>query len=103
MVQGFHSDRDRLYMLRIFNRLVDQYLPSNPENKNIIKAKERLGKLQITMKDCGLLQLLLKLVNKDNIVLADEAIKMLSNLLCDSNLQIQNALLDLMKENRSIF
>ncbi len=55
------------------------------------------------MKDCGLLQLLLKLVNKENIVIADEAIKMLSNLLCDSNLDVQNNLLDLMKENRDIF
>jgi hypothetical protein len=37
------------------------------------------------------------------VVLADEAIKMLSNLLCDSNLEVQNNLLDLMKENRDIF
>jgi hypothetical protein len=84
--------------------LVEYYLPSNLNNKaNPIKTKERLAKLQVTMKDCGLLQLLLKLVNNDNVVLADEAIKMLSNLLCDSNLEVQDNLLDLMKENRDIF
>jgi len=47
--------------------------------------------------------LLLKLVSKENIVIADQAIKMLSNLLCDSNLEVQNNLLELMKENRDIF
>ena len=47
--------------------------------------------------------MLLKLVSKENIVIADQAIKMLSNLLCDSNLEVQNNLLELMKENRDIF
>jgi hypothetical protein len=42
-------------------------------------------------------------VSKENIVIADQAIKMLSNLLCDSNLEVQNNLLELMKENRDIF
>jgi len=36
--------------------LVEYYLPSNLNNKtNPIKTKERLAKLQVTMKDCGLL------------------------------------------------
>ena len=42
-------------------------------------------------------------MSKENIVIADQAIKMLSNLLCDSNLEVQNNLLELMKENRDIF
>jgi hypothetical protein len=104
MVSGFHTARDRLYLLRIFNRLVEQYLPSNPDNNRIpIKAKERFGKLQVTMMECGVLQLLLKLININDPIVAGESIKMLSYLLSDSNLQMQNTLLDLMKENREIF
>jgi hypothetical protein len=98
MVQGFHTKNDKIYLLRLFNRIVENYLPSNPINRRIqIKAKERLSKLQVTMKECGLIKLLLKLVNKEDLPLANEAIKMLSNLLCDSNLEVQNNLLELMK------
>jgi hypothetical protein len=43
------------------------------------------------------------MITKEDVILAGEAIKMLSYLLSDSNLQVQNTLLDLMKENREIF
>jgi hypothetical protein len=82
MVQGFNSKKDKYYLLKIFNRIVENYLPSNPINKRIyLKAKERLAKLQITMKECGLLKLLIKMVHRDDVPLSTEAIKMLSNLL----------------------
>jgi hypothetical protein len=46
MVQGFNTKKDKFYLLKIFNRIVENYLPSNPINKRIyLKAKERLGKL----------------------------------------------------------
>jgi hypothetical protein len=55
------------------------------------------------MKECGLLKMLLKMVSNKNVPLANEAIKMLSSLLCDSNQDVQNTLLDLMKQNRDTF
>jgi hypothetical protein len=40
------------------------------------------------MKECGILKILIKMVNRDDINLSNEAIKMLSNLLLDSNQEI---------------
>lgn len=46
MVQGFNSKKDKYYLIKIFNRIVENYLPANPINKRIyLKAKERLAKL----------------------------------------------------------
>jgi hypothetical protein len=35
MLQGFSTQHDKLYLLKIFNRIVDNYLPWNPINKRI--------------------------------------------------------------------
>jgi hypothetical protein len=89
MVQSFENSKEKIYLLKILNQIVDHYLPTNQNNKhNILRAKERLSKLQIIMKDCGLLTLLLKFISKDDVKLADQAIKLLTNLICESNLEV---------------
>lgn len=55
------------------------------------------------MKDCGLLTLLLEFISHDDIKITDEAIKLLCNMLCESNLEVQDYLLELMKHNRDNF
>jgi len=78
--------------------VIENYLPKN--NRLIVKTRLRLAKLQVIMKDCGLLNLLLHFISQDDLKLSDEAIKLLCNLLCESNSEIQDYLLDMMKKNR---
>lgn len=34
MIQGFTHGKDKLYLLRILNMIIEYYLPSNPRNKH---------------------------------------------------------------------
>ncbi len=44
--------------------VIDLYLPSNITDKRLIgKTRTRLAKLQVIMKDCGLLELLLRFIS----------------------------------------
>lgn len=46
MIQGFTNGKDRIYLLRILNMIVDYYNPLNPRNKHYqLKTRTRLSKL----------------------------------------------------------
>lgn len=89
MMQGFNDGENRVYLLKIINLVVDHYLPSNSQSKSMVfKSKIRLTKLQIIMKDCGLLSMLIEFTTDRDIHISAEAIKLLSNMLCESNQEV---------------
>ncbi len=100
MMQGFQNSEYKIYLMKILNSILTEYKPENYEGDEEEKdlsmvAKKRLFQLQCIMKDCKLCDLLLVYISQtEDIEVANEAIILLSNLLCESNTKVSFRLMN---------
>eukprot|EP00347_Sterkiella_histriomuscorum_P002968 403366109 len=105
MINSFVDSDHKIYLMKILNMILQEFMESKQDEtqtiENKIVYKKRLSKLQDTMNECQVCDLLLGLINKDEkLEVANEAISLLCSLLSESNNKIQEQILNLLKSNK---